>query len=47
MDYETCWICDENTGRAGKGDDSLYDVDDGGPYCPECWDKVTPELKEE
>lgn len=32
---ERCWICDVPTGRAGEGEDSLYD--DHGPYCEECW----------
>jgi len=36
---ERCFKCDEPTGRAGKGDDSLYDSDGVGPYCQECYDK--------
>jgi len=38
---ERCCKCDEPTGRAGKGDDSLYRDDDSGPYCEECYDKPT------
>lgn len=33
---EICISCDGETGRAGKGEDSLYDGDDG-PYCNECY----------
>jgi len=34
---EYCSLCEDPTGRAGRGDDSLYD-EDGGPYCLECWE---------
>ena len=34
---EYCCECGYPTGRAGKGEDSLYDSDDNGPYCWECW----------
>jgi hypothetical protein len=35
---EHCCECGEATGRAGRGDDSLYDDDDGsGPYCVGCY----------
>lgn len=33
---EHCFICDEETGKAGRGEDSIYD-DDNGPYCEECF----------
>ena len=37
---ELCFICDEPTGRAGKGEDSLYcDECDKGPCCPDCFRK--------
>jgi hypothetical protein len=39
--YEYCWICNEPTGRAGRADDSLFDDDDGGPYCEACWGEAT------
>ncbi len=39
MTLETCCECDAPTGRAGKGEDSLY-VDDNGPYCEGCWEDV-------
>ena len=34
---EHCWICDDETGRAGRHDDSIYDLDDNGPYCEACF----------
>lgn len=33
---EHCFICEQETGRAGRGEDSIYDGDDMGPYCVEC-----------
>ncbi len=36
---EYCCECDEPTGRAGKGEDSLYTDDDNGPFCYECYDE--------
>lgn len=36
---ETCIQCDQPTGRAGRGEDSLYDDEtDVGPFCEECWE---------
>ena len=37
---EYCCQCGEPTGRAGRGDDSLYADDDSGPYCSECFDLI-------
>ena len=37
--YEECVRCGEKTGRAGKGDDSLY-IYSIGPFCQNCYDKV-------
>ena len=34
--YETCCVCDSDTGRAGVADDSLYIYDDG-PFCYDCY----------
>jgi len=35
---ELCVLCDEPTGGAGCGEDSLYcDICDIGPLCEECW----------
>jgi hypothetical protein len=34
---EHCFVCSEETGRAGAAEDSLYGDDDSGPYCVECW----------
>lgn len=49
---ELCFICDEPTERAGKGEDSLYcDECDKGPYCPDCFrmhhesDEIAPQLR--
>ena len=37
--FESCCQCDENTGRADRGEDSLYTEEgDVGPYCATCWD---------
>jgi len=38
-DIEICVKCGEPTGRAGRADDSLYDENDNGPYCWECFEK--------
>jgi hypothetical protein len=34
---EHCFICGTETGRAGKSEDSIYDEDDAGPYCEDCY----------
>jgi hypothetical protein len=38
--YEYCCKCDEATGRAGAGDDSLYTEHDG-PFCEACYPEAT------
>lgn len=38
---ERCWLCDAETGRAGLGDDSIYDAEFNGPYCEACWAGAT------
>jgi len=38
MSDERCWLCDDPTGNAGRGEGSLYDKNDLGPYCEKCWD---------
>ncbi len=47
---EYCENCNEPTGRAGRGEDSLYcDEHDLGPLCPDCYDdhfKETGEAQE-
>lgn len=35
---EHCFICEAETGRAGRGEDSIYDDADNGPYCEGCRD---------
>jgi hypothetical protein len=42
---EYCCECDQPTGRAGRGDDSIYVInaltkDEVGPLCPECRDNM-------
>ena len=43
MKLEHCCECDQPTGRAGQGEDSLF-AGDFGPYCEDCWDTVPDEL---
>lgn len=45
-EYELCIICGSMTGRAGKGDDSIY-VDGVGPYCSSCEDLMIYNAKEQ
>jgi hypothetical protein len=40
MSYELCCCCDQATGHAGKGEDSLYANNEYGPYCDDCWHDV-------
>ena len=37
MTEELCCRCDEPTGRAGRGEDSLYVTEEWGPLCEDCW----------
>lgn len=39
MTIERCAICDEPTGRAGRGEDSLF-VEDKGPFCSGCFEDI-------
>ena len=39
MNIERCFICDDPTGRAGKGEDSIY-LGDHGPLCEGCYDEI-------
>lgn len=35
---EHCSQCGERTGRAGRGEDSIYcDECEAGPFCEQCW----------
>jgi len=36
---EYCCQCGEATGRAGRGDDSLF-TEDLGPFCLVCWEDI-------
>jgi len=38
---QLCSECDEPTGRCE--DDSLFNDDGYGPYCPDCWDSMCRE----
>ncbi len=38
MTHEICCQCENPTGRAGRGEDSLYTDNDWGPYCVGCWE---------
>ena len=38
MNIETCCICDSPTGKAGKGEDSLYSEKGDGPDCEDCYE---------
>jgi len=42
---EMCCKCDEPTGRAGRGDDSIGADDGSGPYCENCQSRMTKERK--
>jgi hypothetical protein len=39
LPLEYCFLCDQPTGRAGIGEDSLYDDFGHGPFCESCWDE--------
>lgn len=43
--YELCCECGNPTGRAGRGEDSLY-IEDSGPYCVECYEHALEAYKE-
>jgi hypothetical protein len=48
MSLEYCCLCDEPTGRAGRGEDSIYvEAGDGeiGPLCLDCYDRLLDEGK--
>ena len=50
LTYEYCCDCGCETGKAGRGEDSIYcDLCDSGPFCEECFDKhrCTQELQKE
>ena len=43
--YEYCTVCSSRTGRAGRGEDSIYCDEceearglEVGPFCEECWE---------
>lgn len=44
--YEYCMLCDEPTGRAGAGEDSIY-VMDYGPLCESCYGSLVPTIEQQ
>jgi hypothetical protein len=45
IEVETCMECDNETGRAGIAEDSIYCGECGnGPYCENCWGQLDREL---
>lgn len=43
---EHCTACGTETGNAGRGDGSLYALDDTGPYCSSCFRSVERKICE-
>jgi hypothetical protein len=43
---EHCFLCGAETGRAGAGEDSIYDDDGAGPYCEECFAAAPSPVRE-
>jgi hypothetical protein len=39
MNIERCSVCDDPTGKAGKGEDSFYCECGEGPFCSACWEE--------
>ena len=39
-DKEYCCKCWNETGKAGRHDDSLFTDNGEGPYCENCWDII-------
>lgn len=46
-DLELCTVCDQETGKAGRSEDSLYNHKDDGPFCELCFAKEVIERNEE
>ena len=42
---EMCCNCGNETGKAGRADDSIY-VQSYGPLCEKCWDELRAEVIE-
>ncbi len=38
-------MCDQETGRAGKDEDSIYDQNGCGPFCVDCWMEYKKKLE--
>ena len=41
---EYCTECSSATGRAGRGEDSIYYLDNLGPFCEDCHDQLGAEV---
>ena len=39
-ELELCCECNSPTGRAGRGEDSIYYLDGLGPFCEDCHDRL-------
>lgn len=37
QEFEICCVCEDLTGKAGKGDGSRYCECGAGPFCEECF----------
>jgi len=44
-EHERCVLCDEKTGKSGKGEDSYY-IGDHGPFCEQCYNVIEEILTE-
>lgn len=42
-EQERCVSCDSPTGKAGRGDDSLY-LNGSGPFCQDCYEKAISDI---
>lgn len=45
-EYELCFQCGDETGRAGASDDSIYSNDGRGPWCLSCYNAADPDREE-
>ena len=48
LPIETCFWCNDATGRAGASDDSIYiGNQEIGPWCSRCWNEVYDFVRDE
>ena len=43
---EYCCECGEPTGKAGRGEDSMF-IEDDGPYCEECYELTLEQSRQD